>query len=463
VTNHNSLIKAQLLGVSAALAYKSPCRCATTGPIALAGYQTIDGVMLQAGDSNLRVLVKSQADATQNGIYDAQAGNWPRSADFSQNDDAVKGTRFLVAYGATQSGVWALQTPDPVIVRPGQAGPASQIVFTTDVVGQAAPLVADLANITPAQGDVFYIDAGGHLVNLPAGANTQVLATGGPAANPRWLSLAAVAYSGLASDLLGVVRPPNLPGYVEDLALMSLTLGDMLYFDGAHLARLAAGASGQFLKTAGTTAPPAWATLAAIASLGSASDLIAGTIPTARLAALLQTLANLVLTQGDVLYHNGTTIVVLAPGTAGQFLQTQGAGANPQWASALQAARNLGDVASPSASRTTLGAATLVQTDSISGLIPVVNNGDVYALVINLPWDITVTQTTTICTAGSCTATWSNIGANFTNPNSVSTVEDIQTQNSCICHAGTDITLTISNRSNCLNLSFTVQYTFTLN
>ena len=38
--------------------------------------------------------------------------------------------------------------------------------------------------------------------------------------------------------------------------------------------------------------------------------------------------------QGDVLYHNGTSYVRLAPGTSGQVLQTQGAGANPIWAAA---------------------------------------------------------------------------------------------------------------------------------
>lgn len=35
--------------------------------------------------------------------------------------------------------------------------------------------------------------------------------------------------------------------------------------------------------------------------------------------------------QGDVLYDNGTSIVRLTPGTAGQVLQTQGGTANPQW------------------------------------------------------------------------------------------------------------------------------------
>lgn len=36
--------------------------------------------------------------------------------------------------------------------------------------------------------------------------------------------------------------------------------------------------------------------------------------------------------QGDVLYYNGTMWTRLGAGTNGQYLQTQGAGANPQWA-----------------------------------------------------------------------------------------------------------------------------------
>ena len=39
--------------------------------------------------------------------------------------------------------------------------------------------------------------------------------------------------------------------------------------------------------------------------------------------------------QGDVLYHNGTSYVRLAPGTSGQVLTTAGAGANPSWAAAV--------------------------------------------------------------------------------------------------------------------------------
>jgi hypothetical protein len=37
--------------------------------------------------------------------------------------------------------------------------------------------------------------------------------------------------------------------------------------------------------------------------------------------------------QGAVAYDTGSSITTLAPGTSGQFLQTQGASANPTWAS----------------------------------------------------------------------------------------------------------------------------------
>lgn len=43
-------------------------------------------------------------------------------------------------------------------------------------------------------------------------------------------------------------------------------------------------------------------------------------------------------TQGDVLYHNGTIWAKLAAGTSGNFLKTNGAGANPAWAAASASA-----------------------------------------------------------------------------------------------------------------------------
>jgi|TARA_R110002050_G_scaffold23191_1_gene62697 hypothetical protein len=47
--------------------------------------------------------------------------------------------------------------------------------------------------------------------------------------------------------------------------------------------------------------------------------------------------ANVLTTQGDVLYHNASGLARLGAGVSGQKLQTQGAGANPIWASAAAA------------------------------------------------------------------------------------------------------------------------------
>ena len=50
--------------------------------------------------------------------------------------------------------------------------------------------------------------------------------------------------------------------------------------------------------------------------------------------AALTDLGGATLAQGDVLYYNGSNLVNLGAGTSGQFLKTQGAGANPVWADA---------------------------------------------------------------------------------------------------------------------------------
>jgi hypothetical protein len=52
--------------------------------------------------------------------------------------------------------------------------------------------------------------------------------------------------------------------------------------------------------------------------------------------------------QGDVLYRGAATWTRLGAGTSGQFLQTQGAGANPQWAAAGSATITLGTATSAS-------------------------------------------------------------------------------------------------------------------
>ncbi|TGQ12500.1 MULTISPECIES: hypothetical protein [unclassified Mesorhizobium] len=70
-------------------------------------------MLTQVGD---RVLVKDQADQTQNGIYTASEGQWFRAADARTARTLQKGTTVHVQEGAASADrVYAFETLDPVI------------------------------------------------------------------------------------------------------------------------------------------------------------------------------------------------------------------------------------------------------------------------------------------------------------------------------------------------------------
>lgn len=85
---------------------KRTVRVATTGAIALSGVQTIDGVVLVAGN---RVLVKDQAAGSQNGIYTVAAGAWVRALDTNESAECVPGHLVIVESGTAHGGaIWQL-------------------------------------------------------------------------------------------------------------------------------------------------------------------------------------------------------------------------------------------------------------------------------------------------------------------------------------------------------------------
>lgn len=91
--------------------------------LAAGGLLTIDGVDLAVGD---RVLVKNQIDATQNGIYVADAGAWTRATDANDDAELARGTSVFVT-GGTESGgtTW---TFNDAIFRLGNTTSGSQSV-----------------------------------------------------------------------------------------------------------------------------------------------------------------------------------------------------------------------------------------------------------------------------------------------------------------------------------------------
>lgn len=76
------------LGTSPEEGTKAPCRVSTPVNITLSGEQTINTVAVVTGD---RVLVRSQTDLTENGIYAVSAGAWTRTKDWNRANDVVSG------------------------------------------------------------------------------------------------------------------------------------------------------------------------------------------------------------------------------------------------------------------------------------------------------------------------------------------------------------------------------------
>jgi len=111
---------------------------------------------------------------------------------------------------------------------------------------------------------------------------------------------------------------------VRDLNNVITTQGDVLYRDASGLARLAAGTSGQFLKTNGSAANPAWATVSSsilqvkqavkvateyinTTALTQVSNLTATLTPSSVSNKIL--VQGVLVTSGDTSTTTGTTLV----------------------------------------------------------------------------------------------------------------------------------------------------------
>ena len=118
----------RLDGLVTSQAIKPPCRVATTGNVTLFGLQTIDSVALADGD---RVLVHSQTDATENGIYVAHSTAWQRATDFDGQLDITQATVVRVKQGSTYArSTWELTSASPVI---GTSALGFELVVWSDI------------------------------------------------------------------------------------------------------------------------------------------------------------------------------------------------------------------------------------------------------------------------------------------------------------------------------------------
>ncbi|MHC4599889.1 MAG: hypothetical protein ACYS47_12875 [Planctomycetota bacterium] len=158
-----------------------------------------------------------------------------------------------------------------------------------------------------ASGDLLYYD-GARWSRVAPGSAGDVLTTQGAGNAPTWTSVSGAGHGTTSS----------ISDHAE-VGAMTEQQGDVFFFNGANWTRLAPGSAGQVLTTQGVGANPSWTSpLAGHGTTNSISDH-------ADIAAMTEA-------QGDILYHNGAAWTRLAAGAAGQYLQSQGAGSNPQWA-----------------------------------------------------------------------------------------------------------------------------------
>ena len=142
---------------------KQSVRAATTGNIVLSGAQTIDGVAATGG---VRVLVKNQTTASENGIYEAYSGSWIRASDADNGSKMTDGMFVFVERGTVNADSgWVLTTNDPITVGTtpltfAQFSGAGQIEAgdgltksgnTLNVVGTVGRIVANADSIDLAQ------------------------------------------------------------------------------------------------------------------------------------------------------------------------------------------------------------------------------------------------------------------------------------------------------------------------
>ena len=158
-----------------------------------------------------------------------------------------------------------------------------------------------------AQGDILYRSGSGWTVLSP-GTSGQVLQTNGSSANPSWINLSG------GGTITGVTAGSGLTGGGLS-GNVTVALGSI-----ANNSMLA--------NTSGSTSAPSSTTLSSFLDSSFNSS------------------------QGNIIYRAGTGWTFLSPGTAGQFLETNGTSANPTW-----------------------GSPTINLSTGATGILPVANGG----------------------------------------------------------------------------------------
>ena len=255
--------KSYVDSIASGLDTKASVRVATTANIALTGTQTIDGVLLVAGD---RVLVKNQTTASQNGIYVVAAGAWSLAADSDSSAEVTTGLHTFVEQGTTLGGSgWVLTTPMPITVGTTGLTFAQFSGGGTYSAGNGLTLTGNQFNVVSGNGGIVTsadqialtladstLTVGGtglRLSSLTSGnllvGNGSNVATGVP-----MTGAVTMSNSGVTALGAGVVGATNIAAnVVDETKLKRQTAGTLLVGQGAGTDVLAVGVSGDVTMT----------------------------------------------------------------------------------------------------------------------------------------------------------------------------------------------------------------------
>jgi hypothetical protein len=175
-------------GLAQGLAVKQAVRAVATTNITLSGLQTVDSVVLAAGD---RVLAAGQTDATTNGIYTVvDGGAWTRSTDFDEDSEVASGIVVAVTEGSTSNAdsLYILQSDGTLTVGTSELNFTHLAKLTDIAVGDGLYKVDPTTLAVQAYHGIATSANG---VSVQAADSSLVVDASGVAVNPTWLDTPA--------------------------------------------------------------------------------------------------------------------------------------------------------------------------------------------------------------------------------------------------------------------------------